>query len=310
MSDRGRRGAVLALAVATLLVGLGGVGYRWMFTSTEVSSDEALRRFREGRPTPEGSPTPGPTPTADLTVAATPTPEPDRGPSEATVSVTPTPTPMRTPPPTGPGGFVLAPPEEGVYEWRTEGWEQVKAGPGPASRRDLPENSRRIVTVEGERTWLNDHIYSEEHEEWFPLTISEQGVASASYRIRVTFGPVTQDQKLDFTPPVRFSVFPLEVGQQWQGSWEDAEDNTRGTYVGRTFEHTTLDIGGEQVEVWGIEVDMEMEGDTSGTVLTRIWVAPKYRMTVKEFYDQEVESGPGTYEGEWTITLKSTTPQQ
>lgn len=308
MSERGRRGVVLALAITTLLVGLGGVGYRWFTASTEVSSDEAVRRFREGRPSPDGSPTPGPTPTpAGLAAAATPTSEAG-GRSEATVSApTPTPVPTPAPPPTGPGGFVLLPPEEGVYEWETDGWEEVSPGP---PRRDLPERSRRIITEEGERTWMNDHIYSEQHEEWFPLTISDQGVTAASYRLRVSFGPVTQDQKLDFSPPMRFSVFPFEVGQQWQGSWEDAPDNTRGTYVGRTFEHTHLDIGGEQVEVWGVEIDMEMEGDISGTVLTRIWVSPEYRMTVKEFYDQEVESGPGTYEGEWTITLLSTTPQQ
>lgn len=304
MNEGGRRGIVLVLAVATLLVGLGGVGYRWFTTSTEVSSAEALQRFREGRATPDGSPSPGPTPTPADT-APTPTPA---GRSEATVTApTPTPVPTPAPPPTGPGGFVLLPPEEGVYEWETQGWEQVNPGPG---RRDLPERSRRIITHEGERSWLNDHIYSEEHEEWFPLTISEQGVSAASYRIRVSFGPITQDQKLDFSPPMRFAVFPLEVGQQWQGSWEDAPDNTRGTYVGETFERTTLDIGGEQVEVWGVEVDMEMEGDTSGTVLTRIWISPKYRMTVKEFYDQRVESGPGTYEGEWTITLVSTSPQR
>lgn len=308
MSERGRRGAVLALAITTLLVGLGGVGYRWFTASTEVSSDEAVQRFREGRPSPEGSPTPGLTPTpADLAAAATPTPGTGGGRSEVTVSApTPTPVPTPAPPPTGPGGFVLLPPEEGVYEWETDGWEQA----GPSPRRDLPERSRRIITREGERTWMNDHIYSDQHEEWFPLTVSEQGVSAASYRIRVAFGPFTQDQQLDFSPPMRFSVFPLEVGQQWQGSWEDAEDNTRGTYVGQTFERTHLDIGGEQVEVWGIEVDMEMEGDTSGRVLTRIWVSPEHRMTVKEYYEQEVESGPGTYEGEWTITLLSTTPQQ
>lgn len=304
MSQRSKTRIVLALALVQLLVGTGALGYRWFTASTEVGADRALERFRSGQAAAgEVSPvTPPPT-----EAPVTPTPGSHGSESRATVTA-PTPAPLPEepgPPPTGPQGIVLLPPEVGVYEWHTEGWEQV----GP-SRRDLPERSRRIVTVEGERTWMNDHIYSEQHEEWFPLTVSEQGVASSSYRARVSFGPITQDHTLDFEPPMRFSVFPFEVGQQWQGSWQDPDDDTRATYTGRTFEHTTLDIGGERVEAWGVEVVMEMEGDISGTVLTRIWVAPEYRMTVKEFYDQEVTSGPGTYEGEWTITLLSLDPQR
>jgi hypothetical protein len=55
---------------------------------------------------------------------------------------------------------------------------------------------------------------------------------------------------------------------------------------------------------------MDMQGEISGHVLARVWVAPKYGMTVKEHYVQDVEASVGSYHGEWTMTLKSVEPQR
>jgi hypothetical protein len=293
MVHRRRRRVLLALAAVELLAGSTLLGHRWITTSTEVSVDRALERFRQQGDLVRAS---TPAPTAEVaTPAPTPTPRGRAGSRAVTPSPAPTPTPFD---PSRPSPL---PPEAGVYRWRTEGWEEASG-----VRRDLPDRSVRVITDEGGGTWLNEHQYSQEHTEWFTLTVNEQGVFSESYRAAVTFGPFTTDQTMHFQPPTRFTVFPLEVGQRWQGEWDG---DTSGSYVGTTFERTTVRVGDEDVDTWGIQIDMTMEGEIAGRVSMKIWVSPVHRMTVKEHLDQDVRSGPGSYKGVWTITLLSTRPE-
>lgn len=289
---------MLALALVQVLVATGVLGFRWLTASTPVEVSQALERFRSGGDTtdladadvPTGSivpvvePTPSPTPNPKAKPSRSPSPSP----------ATPTPVPL---------GFPIEPPASGVYEWDTVGWEQAAN-----LRRDLPDRSVRLISSNNSRTWMNEHEYSEQHTDWFPLTISEQGVFNASFRARVVFGPFTQDQTLRFDPPLRFATFPSAVGQRWEGAFTGGSS---GTYNGRTFERTSMDVGGERVDVWGIEVAMELhEGEVTGTVVSKIWVAERHRLTVKEEWRQDLVSGPGSYRGEWTITLRSLMPRR
>jgi hypothetical protein len=192
-------------------------------------------------------------------------------------------------------------PDEGVYTWTINGYEQ-----GPGVRRELPRKSHRVINHEGKDDWVEHHIFSEQKEQWFGLTISREGGAAREVRNRVEMGPVTVDRTVVFNPVMFVSRFPYKVGQTWEGQWTG---DTSGSYSGRTLDHGTLRIGGKEVEVWLTEVDMEMRGEVEGDVLTRSWVAPDYHMVVKQYQEANVRSGPGEYYSEWMGQVTSLRPR-
>ena len=99
----------------------------------------------------------------------------------------------------------------------------------------------------------------------------------------------------------------LKVGQTWEGAWQD---ETYGTYRGRTFEHVTMDIGGVEVETWGVAMDIELKGEQEGEVHAKVWIAPEYALTVREEYVQDVKADVGRYHAEWSMTLRSLEPRR
>ncbi|MBI4728736.1 MAG: hypothetical protein HY775_04445 [Acidobacteria bacterium] len=302
------RRALLVLVVVQALVGGLALGYRWFTTSTEVSTEDALARFRS-ETAGGGSSSPAlASPTGSAGAEATPTgaAPTDGTPTGATPTgtlVSPGPQPTVDASPSNPA-MESRPPDEGVYRFATQGTEQVDRLPP----RDLPPKSQRVVTGTGDgRTWTNHHLFSDQHEEWFDLTIAPDGVFCPSFRARITFGPFTEDETLRFDPPLRFSTFPFRLGEQWQGTFSG---ETSGSYTGKTFEHTSMTIGGETLEAWAVQIDMTFEGKVSGEARFRLWLSPKYRLSLKEQY-REVERTSGhTYRNDITITLLSTKPQQ
>lgn len=192
-------------------------------------------------------------------------------------------------------------PAEGVYTWTINGFEQ-----GPGVRRDLPRKSHRVINHQGKDDWVEHHIFSEQKEQWFGLTISRAGVAAREVRNKVEMGPVTVDKTVVFNPVMFVSRFPFAMGQTWEGEWKG---DTSGSYKGKTFDHGTLTIGGKEVEVWATEVVMEMRGEVEGDVVTRSWVAPDYSMVVKQYQETNVRSGPGEYYSEWSGQVNSLRPR-
>lgn len=189
-------------------------------------------------------------------------------------------------------------PEEGVYSWRTDGYE--RAG---GARREMPKESQGIVTHQGSG-WMTHHYFSEEKEYWTGFRVEGTAVFVEKQRNKVTFGPVTNDGTVDFAPPMLVGPAELHVGQTWDGTWEG---KTSGRYRGETFERTTIDVGGTPVKAWGIRVEMQLRGEISGEVISEVWYAPKHALTVKEHWVQDVEAGV-SYQAEWTMTLKSLVP--
>ncbi len=295
--ERPRHRIVIAFAIVQILVGGSVLGYRWMTTSTEADVSAALDRYREqGTPVQEEASADEPA----LEVATSPEPVDGDAPvveeegeavEEDQVVVTPP-----------PGATFSQAPDAGVYAWAQEGSEQV----GNLNR-DLPERSVRVVTRSSGTAWTDEHRYSEEHVRNTEWLVDDRGVAGKSLRTRITFGPFSNDQTVVFDPPMRVGVFPMQEGQRWEGSFTGP---TSGSYKGHTFERTKLRVGDEQVDVFGIEVFLEMEGEVSGTATTKVWVSPKYRMVVKEFQEQSARSSGMTYTARWTITLLSIRPQR
>ncbi len=196
----------------------------------------------------------------------------------------------------------IGPPEDGVYTWRIEGYEQ-----GPGVRRDLPRKSHRIITHDGGNNWTEHHVYSEQKEQWFHLGVSEQGVFGRRVRNRVEMGPVTVDKTVVYNPVMFVQLFPPRAGATWGGEWSG---KTHGEYKARVLDHTTLTIEGEKVDVWVAEVVMHMEGEVEGDVLVRSWASLDHRMVVKQYQETDVKSGPGSYYSEWMGEVTSLEPRR
>ncbi|MGH2808166.1 MAG: hypothetical protein ACRDKT_12935 [Actinomycetota bacterium] len=199
-------------------------------------------------------------------------------------------------------GFTPGRPEEGVYSWATEGYESFNG-----SRRQFPSETQRIVTHEGADGYVNHHYFSEERQSWSGVVVDERGYLISWQRNKIVFGPVTRDQTIRFDPPLRVGLYPAQVGDSWEGSWDGP---TYGDYSMRVFDHTTMTIGGTEVEVWALEMHMTLHGETEGRVLGRFWVNTERHLVVREYYRQDVESGPGSYRAEWDQTLKSLEPRR
>ena len=193
-------------------------------------------------------------------------------------------------------------PAEGVYSWDTDGWEEA-AG----IRRQFPNESQRIVTASNGESWKQHHYFSEEREIWSEFSIGEKGAYLNMQRNRAKFGPVTNDSTIDFSPPMMVGLAKPKLGATWSGKWQG---RTSGTYSSRIFDHGTMTIGGESIEVWGYEVRMTLKGELEGTVYAKIMYSQEYALTVQEFYRQDIQSERGRYRAEWNMTLKSTTPQR
>ncbi|MDQ3962710.1 MAG: hypothetical protein M3277_02180 [Actinomycetota bacterium] len=307
-----RRAVIASGLVVIMLAGLAG--YRWLTNTTPVSAAQALDIFRAEQDEAGASTPGGPSDGRSDEVASNK--RTSQHPTRKTGRPAAVAAPQRAQPATGAGTRRTTPsdpnrgtataaedrsPEEGVYSWDTEGYEEAGG-----TRRSLPEESQRIITHH-RSGWKQHHYFSEQREIWTTFEVTERGAEISYQRNRVVFGPITNDSFIDFAPPMLVGPGALEVGQTWTGSWEG---ETYGTYEGKTFERVTLDIGGREVEAFGVQVDIHLRGEQRGDVIAKVWIAPEYAMTVKEHFVQSVRAGVGTYHAEWTITLKSLEPRR
>jgi hypothetical protein len=303
--------ATAALVVVALVM------YQWMTSVTPVSQDRALDIFRADRSVATGDRRAAtsthrpkgaapqrkekvashkdgkglPQPRGAEAMAAESAPD-----AAAQESASPPPTQARSEP-----RSERAPlPAEGVYSWDTQGHEEVGG-----ARRSFPAETQRIITRD-ENGWHEHHYFSEERESWTDFQVTDKAAAIAMQRNKVTFGPVTEDAVIQFSPVMLVGPYHPEVGQTWEGSWTG---KTYGDYTGRVFDHSTMAIGGEEVETWAVQIDIEMKGEQEGHVQAKVWMAPEYFLTVHEEYVQDVKADVGTYHAEWSMTLKSLKPQ-
>ena len=315
------RKAIGVLTVASVVVAaLGFFGYRWMTTTTPVTRDRALDMFKaESAAAKTGSDEGGAGEQAnkhrDKTNKKN---EATSGGNESSGSGGGGSSPSTVAAAAGSGSqnessgkrssqkpgadYDRSSPEEGVYSWATDGWEEA-AG----IRRQFPEESQRIITASNGTSWKQHHYFSEEREIWSDFVITEQGAHMAKQRNRAKFGPVTNDSTIDFAPPMRVGPSNLEVGYAWNGKWDG---KTYGSYAGRIVGEGQMNIDGKVVDIYAIELRIELKGELEGTVLAEVRLAPKYALTVYEHYTQDLQSDKGRYRAEWEMTIKSMDPQR
>lgn len=282
------RRRMLFLGVGGLLLAGGLLGYRWLVTSTPQTTDQVVARFRVYEEAAAG--------------------EASVGFPRAVRTLSPTAEPGSSDPVPIPGATVLSDrlrrrPEPGVYSWDTEGYEEVT----PGVRRAFPSLSHRIITRDQGPTWTMHHIYSEEHQEWVtagPCWMDQCLIVNR--RLRIILGPLTWDRETDYEPALHLLRAPQEVGARWVGSWA----NGAGVYSGRIFEHTEVNVGGEPVEVWGVEFRAQVTGRERGKMIIRFWWSPEHIMSVREEGETTIRQGAGSYRSEWKISLRSLRPRR
>ncbi len=289
-----RRRVLLAAALALTVVAGAALGFRWVTTSTPVSRHRAVEQFRQSR---DEQPPPSSASSAHVKKSsgrASPTalPRPDDRATQEPDNVS-----SRLP------GSPFAP-EPGVYTWRTQGFEEAMG-----LRRSFPSRSQRIVTAKSARDFAYEHVYSEEHREWFEVSASNGRADVPHIRTYVAFGPFDAEVNVDFVPPMLFASVPFAVGRTWKGRWEG---DTFGDYTARVFERRKFVVDGTDVEAWGIELLIRMHGEVESEQRLKVWIDPKHRTTVREEYvvTGRLRGKPGTYHGEWSISLLSLDPQR
>jgi hypothetical protein len=301
--------AIAAYLVVVMLV-FGYAGYRWMTTSTAVDQSRAIQLFRAERSDDVAAASTGAGSSSTSKKAGS---HKTRSSGHRATKVsrggsTPVVAGSRTSASPGSGtataknedGFSL--PEEGVYSWDTDGYEQVGG-----ARREFPKETQRVITWNSQTTWTVHHYFSEEREIWTDFSWGSRGADITKQRNKVTFGPVTNDSSIDFNPAMLVGPKNLKVGYEWGGEWSG---DTHGDYQSKIIEHTTMSIGGEQVEVWGMSYVINLHGKQEGRVEAEVWLAPEEGITVQEHYVQDVDSSGASYHAEWTQKLRSMHPER
>lgn len=319
-ADRSWVKTIAGFSIPVLLT--GALGYSYLTTATPVTANDALRLYRSARtaspdravdrePRHSRADASGARPGARPgTVASGRRPTsrrlPRQGRGAAVVAAAARP---RTPAseshsqrPDRDPVFTPGAPKEGVYSWETEGYESFNG-----SRRSFPRETQRIVTRTGRTSWTLHHYFSKERESWSQVSTDRHGYSISSQRNKVVFGPVTRETTVTFRPPMVTGPMPPRVGERWEGTWEG---KTYGSYAAHYFEKTTIEVEGRKVEVWALELEMELHGETEGSVWAQVWVSPRHHLVVREHYRQDVTSGPGSYRAEWLMTVRSLAPRR
>lgn len=287
----------LSLLALVLLASATGLGYRWVTASDAVELRRALSDFRDQSPGSGQEPLQGLSAIPDSSNEGNIRSDPD---AEAYASASPAPAKGWLGSPTAGTTLLIRFPDVGVYTWQTKGFEETT----PGIHRALPEESRRTITHRSTAGWTTHHQYSEQHEEELDVALTARGLVVLSYYFQTRFGPFASERSKVYTPPVLAAPSPPKLGETWEGSWSDGA----GTYSGRTFDHSTIRIDGEEIDAWANELTLTFSGEDSGRATFQFWWSPEHMMTVKEIGTITIQSGARSYHRESEMTLLSTKP--
>lgn len=239
--------------------------------STSVSLEDAVEGFRSAAPDATGASVPAGEATTATTggagasaPAATPhQPSPSASRDAATTA----------PAPAGP----FTPPEEGVYSYRTRGYDEVSLGGG---RHDYPERSYAALRRRSGCEWEVEHKVLEEHVERTIDCSAPGRLTHVQDRVDVTFFNQTNGST--------YRCEPVMVTAQ-----VDDQPGTRRTVTckgddgGQAVITTTL-IGREKLVVGGVAVDAirvlgeaVLSGRAEGTSRNESWVHAETGLMLK-----------------------------
>jgi hypothetical protein len=264
--------AALALVIAVVL-GTDLYVLTQQGKSTEVTLDQAVDRFRASAPTTVTS-APGPGPTATVAGAsptgASPTTlaRSDRGAAPAQQQA--------AAPVPAPGGPFVAP-AEGVYTYRTTGYEEVSLG---GARHDYPEQSHAVARRGAGCAWT------------FELTVLKEHVEKSTHcSAPGRFSTSEEAYYVEFYGQKEGSIYrcdpPMVVSETGDGPGTKRTTTCRGDDGGQATNTTTL-LGRERLTIGGTAVDAlhllgeaVISGRAEGTNRSEFWIHPDTGLLLK-----------------------------
>jgi hypothetical protein len=288
---------VLGLAIAGNLVGAGGAMIL-LGDATDLTVDEAIRRFRESSahasPTPStlAAGTPTPTPSAKATVAGAK--------KKATV-------PGSSPAASRPAASGEL--ETGVYVYATEGFEETDALSG--QRHTYP--SRTTITASRHDCGYRFRWQPlEERWDQSDTCRTSKGIELQRFTIYHEFFQRSATEEFVIEDDgIVLSAYPVAGDSwRWKGASNDSAIDTQVTVVG--FE--TIDVGGRAVKTVHLRYETAMSGDNNGTQVQDRWHSLDNGLLIRSInrVDAKVEvpfGGTANYTERYRIDLKSLSPE-
>jgi hypothetical protein len=239
--------------------------------STAVSLDAAVKGFRASDSqssettvttiAPTGASSPGAPTTAAPARGATPTPAPTANQSATTAAASA-------------GPFRL--PVQGVYSYRTQGFETVSMGGG---RHDYPERTYATVRAKGGCDWELEHRVLEEHVERRLQCSGPGQFTEKDERADITFFGQKNTAYYRCDPPLVLAQAGDQPGTRRTGTCraDDGQAALSTTFVGRE----RITIGGVAVEALRVRMEGVVSGRAEGTSSSDTWAHPETGLMLK-----------------------------
>jgi hypothetical protein len=209
-------------------------------------------------------------------------------------------------------------PRLGSYVYAVEGTEDATA----FGSREYPDEMTMTVhrpTLRGSSApdleddeVVFDLVFSGDHEEREIVAYRTNGISFTYEAGSVTFG-ITQTSEASYKPPMLQVPAKLEPGNVVEGTSRaispDGEETRVEDWVVTVEGRETIDIMGEAVPTWVVEIERQSRPGSSEQVTRtrRYWFSPAHRLWVKweEKLDGRQAFGPGSfrYRTEFTATL-------
>jgi hypothetical protein len=276
------------LAADAMLVTQRGV-------TTPVTLRDALERFRGEMPsrTPAGTVRP-----------RARTAEPVPSPASTTASS------ARRRRSTATGTATLHPPANGVYAYRTNGYEEIST---TSARHDYPSESFATVRRGDGCAWEFEHRVVEQHVDTARYCTARDRHALRAASTAVTFFGQSGTRTYTCDPPLTLLVRPMRAGAVFTGSCETDDGNARSDERVTVVGSETVVVAGVDVAAWHIVEESTLSGETQGSGRIEMWLdaASGLPLRVQRAVDTRTSSGFGTvrYTERATFVLESVRPQ-
>jgi hypothetical protein len=236
--------------------------------STAVTLDAAVQGFRASQSTETTVPTTVP---VDPSTAAPTT----AGAAKAAISPTPVAgKPGTTTAPLAAAAFRV--PAEGVYSYRTNGYEEVSLGGG---RHDYPGRTYATARGKGGCDWDFEHRVLEEHVERRLQCSAPNQFSEKDERADITFFGQTNSVYYVCDPPVVLAQVGDQPGSKRTGACRASDGQAVLTTTFLGIERIT--IGGVAVDAVHAVMDGVVSGRADGTSRSESWLHPASGLMLK-----------------------------
>jgi len=199
-------------------------------------------------------------------------------------------------------------PDAGSYSYVQGGWEEL-CQRANCDRSDLPPS--QTVEISFERKTDSHAVFVSETEgsgsRGQAITYDVRSGGASITKLESTFssGAFSFTSEIVPDPPVTAAVFPLEVGDEWSGRWEDRGGSVDGSYVLSVAGRDRMTVDGRARDVIVLDMDMKLTGDYRGTNEMRLWVLPEEFTIVASKGFTDIDSQYGTYRSRFTTSYRS-----